>query len=215
MVNRCKRIGLLWLLLSSAGCTLAVEEPQYEVLEKSGDFELRQYAPMIVAETVVSGSMDEASSKGFRLIADYIFGNNTAKGGDSREISMTAPVTMEAADSEPDGSKISMTAPVTMEPAGENWRVHFVMPSEYTMATLPAPKNDKVALREVPGKRYAVVQFSGLAGEDKVADKTSALIDWLTGQNLKPVGQPELARYDPPWTLPFLRRNEVMTEYQD
>jgi effector-binding domain-containing protein len=213
MLKPYRQIALLWLQFSSAGCAMAIEEPKYEVLEKSGDFELRQYAPMIVAETVVSGSMDEASGKGFRLIADYIFGNNSIKGGDSQKISLTAPVTMEAADTASNGSKeISMTAPVTMEQVDGAWRVHFVMPSEYTMASLPAPNNDKVQLREIPGKQYAVIRFSGLAGEDKVTAKTSELLDWLARQNLEAVGKPELARYNPPWTLPFLRRNEVMIE---
>lgn len=191
-----------------AGVALATEEPSYTVVEQAGDFELRTYDPMIVAETVVSGSMGDASSAGFRLIADYIFGNNTARQGGIEKISMTAPVTLE-----PASEKISMTAPVAMERSGENWRVHFVMPSEYSMDTLPEPNNPAVRLREIPAQNYAVIRFSGWVGEKKVADKTAALMAWLDSKDIEPAGQPELARYNPPWTLPFLRRNEIMVAY--
>jgi hypothetical protein len=195
---------------------MAIEEPKYEVVEQSGDFELRAYEPMIVAEVLVSGSMDKAGSAGFRLIADYIFGNNSVQDnsqGGSTKISMTAPVTMEAASTSNESQKISMTAPVTMEQQGQQWRVHFVMPSEYNMETLPKPNNERVQLREVPGKTYAVIRFSGLAGSQKVAAKTDALVVWMKEQGLAPIGEAEMARYNPPWTLPFLRRNEVMIEY--
>jgi len=177
---------------------------------------------MIVAETVVSGSMNKASSAGFRVIADYIFGNNTARSGGNEKISMTAPVTMESeAKPESMSEKISMTAPVAMTQSGDQagdqdngqWRVHFVMPSEHTLDTLPAPNNPAVTLREVPGHQVAVVRFSGFAGEEKTAIKTAELLAWLETQQITPTGKPELARYNPPWTLPFLRRNEVMVTY--
>lgn len=197
-------VFLLWV----AGSAMAIEEPKYTVIEQSGAFELRAYGPRIVAETRVSGSMDMASRAGFRLIADYIFGNNTSRTGGSEKISMTAPVTME-----PKSEKISMTAPVSMEQTGEQWRMHFVMPSQYTLETLPKPNNPAVTLREVPQSNYAVIRFSGLAGEDKVATKTAELMAWLERKGISPVGKPELARYNPPWTLPFLRRNEVMVAY--
>jgi hypothetical protein len=198
----------LWFFFT-AGVALATEEPRYTVVEQSGDFELRTYDPMIVAETVVSGSMDDASSAGFRLIADYIFANNTTRQGDSEKISMTAPVTPG-----PASEKISMTAPVAMERSGENWRVHFVMPSEYQLETLPVPNNPAVRLREVPATNYAVIRFSGWVGENKAATKTAELMAWLDNKGIKPSGQPELARYNPPWTLPFLRRNEIMVAYE-
>ena len=187
---------------------MATEEPSYTVIEKSGDFELRAYGPMIVAETQVSGPMGDASSAGFRLIADYIFGNNTSRAGGNEKISMTAPVTMK-----PKSEKISMTAPVSMEQAGEQWRVHFVMPSQYTLDTLPKPNNPAVRLREVPAGNYAVIRFSGLVSEKKRAAKTEELMTWLDSRGITPIGQPELARYNPPWTLPFLRRNEIVVTY--
>jgi hypothetical protein len=164
---------------------------------------------MIVAQTRVAGSMDAASNAGFRLIAGYIFGKNTSRSGEAEKISMTSPVIMA-----PTSEKIDMTSPVNVQADDGMWRVQFVMPGEYTMATLPTPDNAAVELREVPQKRYAVLRFSGLVTDRKRAQKTAELIGWLNEKGLKAKGRPELARYDPPWTLPFLRRNEVMIEYQ-
>jgi len=205
-MTRHRYLGLL-LLIVTVGA-MATEEPTYTILEQSGSFELRRYDPMIVAETLVSGSMDDASSSGFRLIADYIFGNNTVQNGGNSKISMTAPVTMTAQSEE-----ISMTAPVSMEKSAGQWRVHFVMPREYTLDTLPIPNNPAVKLREIPATNYAVLRFSGFAGESKVAAKTAELKAWLEERDIEPFGNPELARYNPPWTLPFFRRNEVMIPY--
>ena len=187
---------------------MAIEEPEYRVIEKSGAFELRTYSPTIVAETRVSGSLAKASSAGFKLIADYIFGNNMSRSGGNEKISMTAPVTME-----PGSEEISMTAPVSIEQKDGQWHVHFVMPSQYTLETLPEPNNPAVTLREVPESNYAVIRFSGFTGEDKIAAKTAELMAWLDSKGITPVGKPVLARYNPPWTLPFLRRNEVMVAY--
>jgi hypothetical protein len=114
---------------------------------------------------------------------------------------------------QPQSEKISMTAPVGMEQTGEQWRVHFVMPSQYRLDTLPNPSNPAVRLREVPAGNYAVVRFSGLVGEKDRAVKTAELMTWLDSKGITPIGQPVLARYNPPWTLPFLRRNEVLVAY--
>jgi SOUL heme-binding protein len=207
------RVFSFIFLLSFSGVIMAYEEPKYDVLEKSDAFELRAYKPMIVAEALVGGDLDEASNKGFRLIADYIFGNNKSRAGVSEKISMTVPVTMEP-KIESKSEKISMTVPVSMQEAAGKWRMHFVMPSKYTLETLPVPNNAEVKLRQVESKKFAVVRFSGFAGEQKVAKKTEELLAWLQGKQIKPTGVPELARYNSPWTLPFLRRNEVMVEYQ-
>jgi len=201
---------------------MAIEEPAFDRLERIENFEIRQYRPVIVAETIVDGDMSSATNSGFRLIADYIFGNNLsvrgAGGKPSEKIAMTAPVQIEPmARSE----KIAMTAPVKVEPqtdpAGglmqsKQWRVQFSMPAKYSMADLPKPVNPAVTLREVPGKHYAVLVFSGFAGEEKVQQKTDELLLWLRGRDNKVVATPQLARYDPPWTLPFLRRNEILVE---
>lgn len=196
---------------------MAIEEPRYEVIEKSGDIELRAYAPMIIAEAVVDGTLDQASNQGFRLIADYIFGGNIAKSGAAGEkIAMTAPVTIES-KSEPQSQKIEMTAPVTVEPkegADNKWRIHFVMPSKYTLATLPTPKNPRVTLKEMPAQKSAVMVYSGFNGEEKLKQKTAALQSWMSERKLVATSAPQLARYDPPWTLPFMRRNELMINYR-
>lgn len=195
---------------------MAIEEPSFKVISKSGSFELRQYAPMLVAETVVEGDMDAASSTGFRRIADYIFGNNQVQtGNNSSKIAMTAPVTME-----PQSQKIAMTAPVALVPAetmaaSKQWRVHFVMPSQYTMNTIPQPKNPEVKLREIPGKLFAVNSFTGFNTVSRIQAKTDELATWIGQNKFKTLGSPQLARYDPPWTLPMFRRNEVMVEVDE
>lgn len=204
--------GLLLGLISifSTGASMAaIEEPTYSIIEKSGAFELRAYEPKIIAEVQVSGTMKQASNKGFKMIAGYIFGGNTSQAGTAEKISMTTPVTMEPGGSE----KISMTAPVTMQQSDSQWRMHFVMPSKYTMDTLPKPNNSAVTLREIPKQNYAVIRFSGLAGPQKVANMTASLEKWLATKNITPTGKPELSRYDPPWTIPPFRRNEVMVTY--
>lgn len=207
--------GWLWvlLILLFANSAMAIEEPKYTLVDKSGDFELRAYAPRVVAETLVDGSLNDASSAGFKRIADYIFGNNTSRSGASEKVSMTAPVTMAPKSEQTASEKISMTAPVAMQQNGSQWRMYFVMPNKYTLSTLPTPNNQAVTLRELPETRMAVLRFSGLAGEEKTASKTVELLAWLKSKHIAPTGTPELARYNPPWTLPFLRRNEVMVAY--
>ncbi|OIP99646.1 MAG: heme-binding protein [Zetaproteobacteria bacterium CG2_30_46_52] len=184
---------------------MAIEEPKFEVIEQDGDYQVRLYAPKIIAEVLIDGDLDEASSKGFRLIAAYIFGENTSAKGEAEKIAMTAPVTTA-----PSPEKIAMTAPVTMAAAGNQYRMFFVMPSSYTMATLPKPNNAKVSLREVLTQKAAVLQFSWLAGEEKVAEKTALLQQWMKNKGLQATAPAQLARYNPPWTLPFLRRNEII-----
>lgn len=193
---------------------MATEEPKYVLLEKSEPFELRAYAPRIVAEVKVDGDLDAASNQGFRLIAAYIFGKNQV----SEKIAMTAPVGIESGD-QSKSAKIAMTAPVTIEgPKSQDksnqnqWTVSFVMPAEYTLNTLPKPLDSQVKIREMPSERRAVITFSGFYNEDKVQEKTQALQDWIKARNMKSIGEPQFARYNPPWTLPFMRRNEVMIQ---
>ena len=204
---------LLALLVGFLGMesAMAIEEPKYEVLTSQAPFELRHYAPTLIAQTIVEGDMDAASNKGFRLIADFIFGNNLAVGSEqAAKIAMTAPVTVE-----PQSSKIAMTAPVTIEPqsgSAQQWRVHFVMPSQYTLANIPKPKNSAVTLHELPSKYFVVHRYSGFNTEARVQEKTDEALAWAKQQSLKVVGTPQLSRYDPPWTLPMFRRNEIMVE---
>ena len=213
-MNRAPYLLLSGLLLIS-GETMAIEEPNYTVLSQVEDFELRRYDEQLVAQTWVSGDQDNASRQGFKILADYIFGNNTAPSGESSKISMTAPVTMQSDNLNGQASqKIAMTAPVSMQQNDGKWRVQFTMPSQYTMQTLPKPNNPDVKIVQVPAQTYGVIKFSGLAGSKKVAKKTEMLKSWMQTQKLVITGTPELARYNPPWTLPFMRRNEVMMAYQ-
>jgi hypothetical protein len=203
----------MWWIIGIAGVTLLaaalwgpivsnVERPKYQVVESSGNIEIRDYAPMIVAEVDVTGGRRDAIGKGFRIIADYIFGNNTT----AQKLPMTAPVTQQ------DSEKIAMTAPVTQQGDGNTWKVRFIMPSSYTMETLPKPHNAAVKLKEIAAKRYAVIRFSGMAGEDSLKRRTKELSEWVDAKNLAPESDPVYAFYNPPWPLPFLRRNEVMIE---
>jgi hypothetical protein len=209
---------LLTLLVVFLGMesAMAIEEPRYDVRLSQAPFELRHYAPLLIAETVVNGDMDTASSKGFRLIADFIFGNNLAPGAQqSAKIAMTTPVTME-----PQSSKIAMTAPVTVEPQSGNtamaeanqWRIHFVMPSQYSLVNIPKPNNSAVSLRELPQKYMVVNRYTGFNNLAKVQEKTNETLAWAKQQSLQVIGTPQLSRYDPPWTLPLFRRNEIMVE---
>jgi hypothetical protein len=199
-------IVILAGLASAATPSLAdsdVEHARYSVVTSQGQIEIREYAPQIVAETTVAGERDEAIREGFRRLAGYIFGDNAPK----QKIAMTAPVVQA-----PKGEKIAMTAPVDQARTGEGWRVRFTMPAEYTMATLPQPNNEAVRLAEVPGKRMAAIRFSGVATEGDLAENERKLLDFTNEQGLTPKGAPHYAFYDPPWTLPWNRRNEVMVE---
>jgi hypothetical protein len=179
-----------------------VEQASYDVVEKHGAIEVRDYAPMIVAEVSVSGDREKAISDGFRLIADYIFGNNIS----SQKVAMTAPVTQQP------GEKIAMTAPVTQQGGEGVWVVRFVMPSTYTMQTLPRPNNPDVTLEEITGKRFAVIRFSGLAKSNSLEAHTKELEAFIQDRKFQVISEPTYAFFNPPWTLPFLRRNEVMLE---
>ena len=221
LLRQARFAGILTIGLTAGSMVMAVEEPKFEVTARDGSCEVRRYAPVIVAETYVEGDMDAASRKGFKLIADYIFGNNqlagTAAEKTSEKIAMTAPVTAEPVAA---SGKIAMTAPVTVEPvaaaasmaSATQWRIHFVMPSQYSMQTLPKPNNEAVKLRAMPARTFAVLSYSGFNTASRVQEKTDDLAFWMKSKNLEAVGAPQLARYDPPWTLPMWRRNEIQME---
>jgi hypothetical protein len=216
MKNPLLQIAVFLFSILTVSVAMATEEPKYLVLEKSEPFELRAYAPRIVAEVKVEGDLDSASSQGFRLIAAYIFGKNQV----TEKIAMTAPVGIEPSD-ESKSAKIAMTVPVGIEGAksfessSNQWMVSFVMPSEYTLATLPKPLNSQVKIREVPAEKRAVILFSGFNSPEKTQAKTQLLQEWIKTKNLKTTGDPQFARYNPPWSLPFMRRNEVMIQVLD
>jgi len=217
LLSRCVGAFFGLLALITPWTAMATEEPKFEVIERADAFELRRYAPMIVAETWVTGSLGDGSSEGFRRIAGYIFGKNKSRTSDeSEKIAMTVPVTMQPGVSE----KIDMTAPVTTETGGRTdaeggrWRMHFVMPSRYTMQTLPLPLDPSVTLREVPEQRVAARVFSGFVTEHRVREETALLLAWMKERSLEPIASPQLARYNPPWSVPFLRRNEILVAYR-
>jgi hypothetical protein len=175
------------------------EEPRFSVIDKIGVIEVRQYGARLAADVVVQGDEESARSDGFRLLADYIFGNNTAR----TKIAMTAPVAQERSE------KIAMTAPVSQTRDGSGWRVRFFMPEKYTRETLPQPNNPAIQIVDVPGDTMAVLRFSNSRSAEAVASQTATLLRGIEGSRWAVAGAPVTWLYDPPWTLPFFRRNEV------
>lgn len=211
---------------------MAAEQPDYDTVVKDGAFEIRQYAPMIVAEVSVRGDRSRASSAAFDPLFGYISGANvsmTAPVTQSQDIEMTAPVTqsqkidmtapvtqsqeIEMTAPVTQSQDIDMTAPVTQSAASaDEWVVRFIMPSEWTMETLPRPTNPAVRLVEVSGREMAAVRFSG-RGRGAVLDRKEAdLRAFIAEQGREPVGAPTYAYYDAPFVPPPFRRNEVMLE---
>jgi hypothetical protein len=183
---------------------MATDEPEFKLILKEDKFEIREYASKIIAQVKIFGDFDDASSKGFKILADFIFGNNTSTDGNSK-IEMTAPVEME-----PLTQKINMTKPVLAEGSDNNWIVSFIMPNEFTLETLPKPNNKSIKILSLPKEKYAVIVFSGLVSESSYLEKEKLLNQFIKEKKLKSSGEIKIARYNPPWTLPFFRRNELM-----
>lgn len=196
-------LAVLGIASLAAGPIMSrVEQPDYKVTASQGSIEIRDYGPMIAAEAQVDGERTAAIQEGFRLVSGYFFGANSP----NARIAMTAPVQQQKAQT------IAMTAPVTQQSRGNSWTVRFIMPAGWTMETLPAPNDMRVVLKLVPAKRLAVIQFSGRATDTLISAKTDELRQYAAQQNLLIAGEPVLAFYNPPWTLPYLRRNEIMIE---
>jgi len=187
------------------------EEPAHETEERMGDLEVRRYAPVVVAETTLAGAdWDEALSTGFRRLADYISGNNAERA----RIELIAPVhTAEKGGSS--GEKIAMTAPVAAAEHAGGHTVVFMMPKDRTLASLPVPLDSRVQLRELPSRRVAVLRFSGAYTWEPVRAKMRELLAKVDQAGWRSEGEVQFGGYDPPWTLPFLRRNEVWVELAD
>lgn len=202
-----KRVGAIFgAVLATLGAAHAdsdVEHPRYAVVSSSGDIEIRDYEPIIVAQTDVSGERSAAISEGFRRLAGYIFGDNVARG----KIAMTAPVTQQASE------KIPMTQPVGQTSAGPGvWTVTFTMPASWARDALPRPNNPDVTIVEIPGRRMAAIRFSGLVDNSDLSANETKLRAFMSEKGLTARGGAQYAFYDPPWTLPFNRRNEVLVE---
>lgn len=189
-------------VLSIVGIRIGTAEPFFLGRQLTQNVEIRQYGPRIAAETTVSDDEDRARNIGFRRLAGYIFGANHR--GD--DIAMTVPVARQQSR----GDEIAMTAPVAQSRKGNStWTIRFYMPAKWSMETLPTPDDDDVRLVTVPGETVAVLRFSGDRSPKAVAARTFELRKVLRDNGIEPVGDPVAWFYDPPWTLPFRRRNEV------
>jgi hypothetical protein len=180
--------------------SMATEEPSYEVVQQLDGAEVRQYAPYVVAQVLVSGPAEEAGNQAFPILAGYIFGKN--KGATKFE--MTAPVTQAAVP-----VKLEMTAPVTQAAAPGGYLVQFVLPKGVTLATAPEPIDPRVQLRDVPGSRVAVIRYSGFWSQANFDEHLATLEAALRAAQLPWTGQPTLSRYNAPFTPWFMRRNEI------
>lgn len=167
----------------------AIEEPSWSLVAQLDNVEIRQYEPVIQARTLIDNS--NASSGGFRTLADYIFGGNAHE------------------------QSIAMTAPVEETLSDDDAYMAFTMPSEYSLEELPAPSDGLVTLHEVSSRTMAVVSFSGWARESVVEKQTQILLETIEAHGWVAVGTPSLNQYNPPWTPPWNRRNEVMVQVED
>lgn len=200
-----------WMLFGTGGALAAAaagsqllrhryDEPPYERLADEGDFEVRRYAPRVVAQTVVEGAEGDVTNEGFRRLFGYISGDNTGERG----ISMRTPV-----ERGPVGTRIDMTTPVERRREREGWVITFTMPREHSLQTLPTPNDPRITLRELPGQTVAVLRFAGRADVRARQARTDELVRLTRERGYQPVGEPTLAQYDPPWVLGPLRRNEI------
>jgi hypothetical protein len=196
------QMALMVSFLFAGGTAMSYEQPDYTVLYKDGDIEYRQYEPYLVSETLIEnkGDSKDAGSEGFRRLFRYITGGNQSQS----KISMTAPVSQAPSE------KISMTVPVQQAASAEGWRVSFMLPGEYTLDTAPVPSDSRVYIREVPGSLMAVRRFSGRWTEKNYLRYQTELKDSIAGENIQAIGEMQRAAYNAPFSLPFLRRNEVM-----
>jgi effector-binding domain-containing protein len=184
-----------------SGKLMAVEEAEYTVVKQQDKLEIRDYAPSIVAEVIVNGNFEDASSAAFRTLFKYISGKNSG----NRKIEMTAPVTQK-----PQPEKIAMTSPVGQSRSGDGWAVSFMMPATYTMDSIPLPDDPAVVLREIPAHRAAAIRYSGGWSEKSYQKQLSLLREWIDAEKLEVTGEPIWARYNAPFIPWFLRRNEIL-----
>ena len=199
-----KKFILVLTSLFLAGCSVvgirSASEPKYQILVDSDKIEIRQYPPMVVAQTVVNADYKDSSSQGFNRLAGYIFGNNK----NEQKMSMTAPVFQEQ-----EFAIMDMMVPVIQQKTQKVWLMAFVLPQNYTVSSAPTPLDSAVLIKDMPSKKVAVIKYSGSLSEQGIEEKSEELKHWLFKKGYKPISTSRSAAYDPPWTLPFLRRNEV------
>lgn len=179
------------------------ENPAYQVLLAEGQYEIREYAPVVVARTVVEGDYKQASGEGFRRLVGYITGDNLAQ----EKLAMTAPVTVQNNERTPE--KISMTSPVTLQQQGNRWQMEFILPKKITLETAPRPTKTNIELVQKPGSTIATLRFSGSLTPEQAEKKIAELKAWLAAKGYALRGEAYAAGYDSPFAPPFLRRNEV------
>ncbi len=197
--------GIIIWTIGSYTVIWTIEEPAYTVRENKDGYEIRDYAPYIKAEAEVTGTYQEATEQGFRIIADYIFGNNQKR----ESISMTTPV-LES-PTENTSENIAMTTPVLESSNGTATRtIAFVLPSKYTLDTLPTPNNPAVKLTAVPARTVAVLQYTWYPTEKRTDAKKEQLRSYLIRDKKVITGTTETARYNPPLSMPLTLRNEII-----
>ena len=180
--------------------SLAIEEPDYQVVQNFADVEIRQYPAYTVAEVLVQGPASKAGNQAFPILAGYIFGKNKGE----RRFAMTAPVTQVAAP-----VKMAMTTPVTQLATAQGFIVQFALPKGVSLSNAPEPLDARVQLREAPARRLAVIRYSGLWSKANDAKHLAKLEAALRLAKITWSGEPEYARYNAPFTLWFMRRNEI------
>jgi SOUL heme-binding protein len=192
----------VFFVLSAFGFQSSIEQPKYEVVERIGPtVEIRQYAPRIAAEaTIDSSKSGNPRADAFRMVAAYIFGANKRQ----NKIAMTSPVEIETA-----GEKIAMTAPVEVNRSEQLLTMRFFMPARFSRMELPEPTDRRVTLVDIPSSTIAILRFSGSTDDAAVSERTAELLLMLSGSRWTPQGSPTALFYNPPWTIPFLRTNEI------
>jgi SOUL heme-binding protein len=195
-----RRHLLFFVLAAMPLLSHAIEEPDYEVIRKLDNVELRQYAPYVVAEVVLSSTAEEAGNQAFPILAGYIFGKNKGE----KKFAMTAPVTQTAAP-----VRMDMTAPVTQAAVPGGMLVQFVLPKGVTLASAPEPLDPRVQLRLVPATTRATIRYSGTWSQSNYEEHLALLKAALEAAGVTTQGEPVLARYNAPFTPWFMRRNEI------
>ena len=201
---KCCALFFIFSLFSFNGLSpaLAIEKTKYDVIEKKGPFEIRKYYDHIIAETYVKSNFEDAGNTGFRRLFDFIDGKNTSE----ISIAMTAPVSQQKSE------KISMTAPVNMQELSGIYRITFLMPSKYTMETIPKPLDKRISIKKEKSKIIAAYRYSGGWSKKKYEKMKRKLLAIIHERGLEIKGDPCFARYNPPFMPWFFRRNEILIE---
>ena len=197
---------------------MAIETPKYTIIKEVDSFQIREYTEYVTAEVEVEGVFEEVGSKAFRLLFDYISGNNSK----NQKVEMTAPVEQKTqgekismtapVEQKTQGEKISMTAPVEQKGRDGKYTISFVLPQTLSLDTAPIPNDPKVKLKNNPVRRLASITYSGFWSENNYLENQARLMGWVAAQRLKINGEPIYARYNSPFSLWFLRRNEILIE---